>query len=367
MIAIDMLRAGHGDALVVEYGPSSNPYQLLVDLGTVFAWEAVRKRLLERRDARYEVLVVTHLDEDHIGGVLSLLEDADLRHRIRQVWFNGYVHSKRGGNVLGPVHGERLTRAINDGGFLWNQPFADPISPVVGGPIVVPDGDGALPAVELPGGAKLHILSPSRVKLERMAKEWRKTIIAIGLLPGVGTDRKGGAFRSREKLIEPLPSELTMEHMATLAAPTKIDCSKANGSSVAFLLEYQGKRALLAGDAHPDVLINGLHRFGRMKGEARVRVDLCKLPHHGSHANVTTALIEAIDADRYLISTDGMNHGHPDNAAIARILCASGRSAQIYCNYSSERTRGWVKPAGSVGARIILPEEGATSMRVEIA
>ena len=96
-------------------------------------------------------------------------------------------------------------------------------------------------------------------------------------------------------------------------------------------------------------------------------LDLCKLPHHGSRANVTTALIEAIDASRYLVSTDGMTFGHPDDAALARLMRSSASPARIYCNYASGRTQGWVRRAESVGAKIILPKDGATSMRVEVA
>ncbi|HRN62418.1 MAG TPA: MBL fold metallo-hydrolase, partial [Luteimonas sp.] len=123
MLAVEMLPGGHGDALVVEYGSGTRLRRLLIDAGTAHSYEAVRKRLLERRDQKYEAFVVTHIDEDHIGGAVHLLNDPDLRHRIDHVWFNGYVHSERGGNVLGPLDGERLTRAIADGGYRWNAPF----------------------------------------------------------------------------------------------------------------------------------------------------------------------------------------------------------------------------------------------------
>jgi hypothetical protein len=34
MFAVQMLPAGHGDALVVEYGTRTDPHQLLIDAGT---------------------------------------------------------------------------------------------------------------------------------------------------------------------------------------------------------------------------------------------------------------------------------------------------------------------------------------------
>ena len=366
MLAVEMLQAGHGDALVVEYGSGARVHRLLVDAGTVHAYESVRKRLLERRDRKYEAFVVTHVDEDHIGGAVRLLDDPDLRHRIDHVWFNGYVHSKRGGNVLGPLDGERLTRAIADGGYRWNAPFANRVSPKVGGPIVVPS-TGDLPTFRLAGDATLTLLSPSGGKLKRMAAQWEQVVVAAGLVPGKGTDLPARAPQSWDKQVEAMPELLSAAQLAKLAAATGTDSSAANGSSIAFILEYGGARALLAADAHPTTLVSALRRFGRMKGEQRVRIDICKLPHHGSRANVTTALIEAIDASCYLVSSDGRTFGHPDDAALARVLRSSASPARIHCNYASERTRGWVKRAKAAGGRVFLPASGATSMRVEVA
>ena len=137
MLAIEMLPGGHGDALVVEYGTGADTHRILIDGGTARSWDAVRERLKARPDQTYEAMVITHVDEDHIGGSLQILADPDLRHRIRDIWFNGFVHCERGGSVLGPVDGERLTQRINDGPFRWNDPFPDRVSNKVGGPVVV--------------------------------------------------------------------------------------------------------------------------------------------------------------------------------------------------------------------------------------
>lgn len=365
MLAIDMLPGGHGDALVVEYGTASKVRRLLIDAGTVHSYEQVRAGLLRRDDSKYEAFVITHVDEDHIGGAIPLLKDLDLRHRIRQVWFNGYVHCKRGGDVLGPIDGERLTRTINDGGYPWNTPFKDRVSPAVGGPIVVPS-QGDLPSLALDGDATLYFLSPTGAKLKSMASVWSRVVTEAHLVPGAGTDRDGRAPRSHRKSVAEIGDTLSGDELAALAAKSPGDSSPANGSSIAFILEYGNARALLAADAHSTTLLAGLQRFARMKGESRVRLDLCKLPHHGSRANVTTALVEAIDTSRYLVSTDGMTFGHPDDAAMARILRSSAQPAKIYCNYASERTLPWRRRAAAAGAEVIVPDAGETSMRVEV-
>jgi hypothetical protein len=101
-----------------------------------------------------------------------------------------------------------------------------------------------------------------------------------------------------------------------------------------------------------------------MKGEDRVRIDLCKLPHHGSRGNVTNALIESIACRDYLVSTDGRTFGHPDDAALARILCTSALPPRLFFNYETQRARNWINTALARGAEIVLPP---TSIRVEAA
>ncbi len=363
MLAIEMLPAGHGDALVVEYGTKADTHRLLVDAGTLNTWPEVRARLLAMPDAPYEAFVITHVDEDHIGGAVALLADRDLRSRVRSVWFNGYVHSKRGGNVLGPVDGERLTLLIREGGFTWNEPFPRRVSKGVGGPAVVPSR-GDLPGVELSGGATVHLLSPSGPKLKEMAEVWEKAVAEAGLVPGRGTDRAARKPPRRTKPIPEAPPTLTHDDLVRMAEGSERDHSEANGSSIAFIVEHDGKRALLGADAHPDVLVPNLRRFAAAVGEERVRLDLFKLPHHGSRANVTTDLVEAVDARDYLVSSDGVNFGHPDDAALARIILASARRPTIHCNYASTRTAPWVERAKSAGAVVKLPRAGTTGRRV---
>jgi hypothetical protein len=196
---------------------------------------------------------------------------------------------------------------------------------------------------------------------------WADVVIAANLVPGQGTDRDGRAPKPHRKAVPELPATLSAEQLRVLAHKTRADGSAANGSSIAFILECGPARALLAADAHSPTLVAGLKRFARMKGEARVRLDLCKLPHHGSAANVSTAFVETIDTTRYLVSSDGMNFGHPDDAALARLLCSSAAPARIYCNYASARCLPWQGRAAAAGAQVFVPDSGAQSMRVEVS
>ncbi len=364
MFKIEMLPAGPGDALVVEYG-TRNHHQLLIDAGPVSAWEDVRNRLAARRDVKYELFVITHVDEDHVGGALSLLDDPDLRHKVSQVWFNGFVHCRSGGSILGPVHGEELTERIVDGGLGWNTGFARSPTPGIGGPIVVPTR-GELPVVDLPGGARLVLLGPTGAKLKKMADVWEERVVRAGLVPGAGTEGHSGGMTPRPKQVPPLPEVIDTEWLETQAAKQQRDSSAANASSIAFVLEFEDKRLLLTGDATADVLTSGLQRYGEQIGELRPRIDLVKLPHHGSGANLSRALVRSIAATRYLVSADGMIHGHPDDSTFARIILDSPAAPTVYCNYATTRTQPWAARADEVGATFVLPKSGKTGLSVTV-
>ena len=358
MFAVEMLPAGHGDALVVEYGTRTDQHQLLIDAGTYHAWDDVRGELMRRRRDKYEVFVVTHVDEDHIGGAISLLDDPNLKHRIDMVWFNGYVHCKSGGNVLGPLNGEQLTYRIAKGGFHWNEGFTPRVDVEVGGPVVVPS-TGDLPTRVLPGGATVVLLSPNGPHLKAMAKKWLSVVQEAGL----GDAGHTTIPTPRQVPFDPLPDPLDL---ATLASHTKYDSSPANATSIAFVLEYGEKRVLFGADGYASVLEAGLRRYAERVGETRPRIDVVKLAHHGSNANISMDMLELIDCKRWLVSTNGDNFAHPDDGAIAKVILSAGAPVTFYCNYRSPRTLQWEQHGPGVGASFILPKAGQRSMRIPV-
>ncbi|MEO8937952.1 MAG: hypothetical protein ABI277_15655 [Burkholderiaceae bacterium] len=44
------------------------------------------------------------------------------------------------------------------------------------------------------------------------------------------------------------------------------------------------------------------------------------LPHHASQNNIDQSVLDAVDCQNYLVSTNGSVFGHPDNEAIARVI-----------------------------------------------
>jgi len=345
MLRLEMLPAERGDSLLLEYGAKDIvEHRILIDGGKAPAWPDVRERLMrvpvdENGDRHFDLLVITHIDTDHIDGVILLLQDPDLRCRFDDIWFNGWKQleplEKPKPSTLGPKQGEFLGALLNHLELPWNKRFT-------GEAVMVPD-DGPLPRLDMPGGLTLTLLSPVLSQLLRLKRNWRKVIEEVGFTPG---DDAAALLAFGNKM-------LTDNSVVTLGygdndprhmTATSRDGSVANASSIAFMVEFQGRRLLLAGDAVKPVMVPTLRRYRNEDpglGETdRIHVDAFKLPHHGSDKNVSPELLEMLDCDRYLVSTNSAGFAHPNPQAIGAILQAHPEASvpQFWFNYRSEHT-----------------------------
>src|SRR5262249_6486355 len=133
---------------------------------------------------------------------------------------------------------------------------------------------------------------------------------------------------------------LAADDLRALAARrTVIDKAPANGSSIAVLAEYDRRSCLLAGDAHPGILLDALDRV--VGPGHRLRVDAVKLPHHGSARNVIEALVRRLQCRHWLFSTHARLFSHPDREAVARVIVHGERGSTLYFNYRTEQTLRW--------------------------
>src|SRR5512145_815085 len=145
MFKVEMLPAGHGDCLWIEYGDPQARRRVLIDGGATGTYKRVLRpklRALSEQERRFELLMVTHIDADHITGILELLEDKAMGFWANDIWFNGYRHlPNENPDTLGPVQGEKLTDLLVKPGISWNGAF--------GKAAVAVPGEGKLPCVEL--------------------------------------------------------------------------------------------------------------------------------------------------------------------------------------------------------------------------
>jgi hypothetical protein len=329
MFDIQMLRADHGDCLWLTYGDAEHPRHILIDAGTTGTWPRLRRRIDAERARNggrlhFELFVVTHIDADHIGGAIKLLEECGpLQVTFGEVWFNAWHHlDNRAPDELGAMQGEALSALIDSHDLPWNEKFARRA-------VMVPDS-GSLPRQSY-AGMQLTLLSPTFAMLQKLKPEWEKAVVQAGLVPG-----QAFAVEDVEE-----PSDELGDDVEDMANRTFVgDTTKPNGSSIAFIAEHDGKRALFAADAHADVLLASLQRAPLARGEP-LPLDVFKLAHHGSRKNTNRELIEALPAKRYLISTNGKQFSHPNPESIARIAVFGPARKVLDFNYRTEFNEEW--------------------------
>ncbi|HSD67911.1 MAG TPA: MBL fold metallo-hydrolase [Woeseiaceae bacterium] len=333
MFRLEVLPARYGDCLWIEYGDAGSLRRILIDGGASGVYKKVLKpRLqnLQQAERSFELLIVTHVDYDHIRGIIELSHDDKVGFEARDVWFNGFRHiPDKPPEVLAGKHGEELTDLILRRGANWNKNG-------FGGKAVVIPKEGPLPRVQFEGGLVLTLMSPTLPRLAELRKDWEESCKDIDISPEELEDaRTRGQFRTLGHGDAAEPTRPDVEQL--LRENFVEDNSAANGSSIAVLAEYGEIRILLAGDAHPSTLVEAIDRLGPDK----LPLTACKLPHHGSRGSVSAELIERLACDSWIFSSDGAQFSHPHPEAVARVISHGGDLPKLYFNYLSDETRIW--------------------------
>ncbi|GAB3073569.1 hypothetical protein GCM10027053_43850 [Intrasporangium mesophilum] len=347
---IEVLPARLGDCLLVEcLRPGDRPWRMLVDGGPPDTWPLLEARLrrLPKDDHTIDVALVTHIDSDHIGGMLPLLS-SDLAGDIRDFWFNGRTHLpgadgrarsiEQGEGVVADLLGSPGpgAGAASRAALPWNVAFG-------GGPIDLGTQKG-FPRVNVPDGPTISVVSPTTERLRALSAKWAQ------------------ALQDARRASRPLPAPDVLEPLDDLvriaARKTARDTSVPNGSSVGLIVEHRGVTAVLAGDSYGTVLATGLTAAAKARGKDRLDVDVFKLPHHGSEANVLRALVAAAPAKNYIVSSNGDVFHHPDDAAVARVVTGGPPGATLWFNYKNDRTARWGDPdlMSRYGHSVVYPD-----------
>lgn len=368
-LQIEMLPAGHGDALWVEWTAEANRSRVLIDGGPGKSYPALLSRVgrLPTDDRRIDLLVITHIDTDHIDGAVTLLLD-DAAPQFKDVWFNGRNHMQdplspvAGNHYLGGAHGQVLSAILDLPRFPWNDAFG-------GLAIVVDPRTRKLPTRQI-GGLTFTILSPRVPQLTALAQQWDaevgRAMKKLELVPPGFTDaqvataiHEGGIEVARQLLHSRYPRRLEPREWSEPDAEGLYlgDPSKANGSSIAFLVESPARETavLFGADAHASVLADSLTDLLLERGEPTLRLNALKVPHHGSKNNMSQDLLARLSCGTFLFSTDGSaGYNHPDDEAIDMILQDAERRkirAELYFNYLSVRTAPWGEASRGEGTR----------------
>ena len=259
------------------------------------------------------MVMVSHIDDDHINGVLAMLNELDdLRaarkqqpYNVLTLWHNSFD------DILG-----------NEGDVLTANLQGAATAAAAGQPI--PDGlplhrDAALVLASVTQGRELRARAKA---LSITVNEGFEDLVGVpDGARGVAQRMSGGLTLHRHRLPPRAAStscetewDKQIKKLGVARQAAFLDDSVFNLASIVVLAKAGGKTMLLTGDARGDDILEGLAAAKLLKN-GRCHVDLLKVPHHGSDRNVSTEFFQQVTADHYVISADGQ-HGNPDVAML---------------------------------------------------
>jgi beta-lactamase superfamily II metal-dependent hydrolase len=323
---IKYLKAFNGDSIWISFKNNESHKNILIDGGVGNTYTSTSNAKGElfsvfeqiRKDKQFiDLLVLTHFDDDHIGGILRWLnKDKEASKLIKKVWFNSgkeiakkfKVNENKDLDIeiidgaddfhTSPKQGIKFEKYLRDNN-LWEGKIIEQ-------------------GVEFDiFGLEFKILSPNKEKLDKLLKLYKKQKDYF---------TSGNEYDFQTSLKEFIDEENQP------GFKFKEDTSVANGSSIAFIMTHEDKSFLFLGDAHPSVVIEGLNIFKNNK-DNMLNAEFMKVSHHGSMYNTNKELLRIVKTNNYVISSNATKHGLPNKRTIARII-NNNPNAFIYFNYN---------------------------------
>ncbi len=284
---IDMIDVGQGDAFIIATRTTTGVKNCLIDAGRKRAGAKIVKHLEKHYKGKLTYAVLSHIDDDHIGGFRSVL-DAGIHPEIV------FVNDPR----------DAINRFVKSGATLLREQLTQINASITTSDDIIAEIDRlkierrsafAGESLSLSSALTVDFLSPDRSAFPNLVSRFSK--------------------RNREKLSERSDDE-------------RRTCTAENEASVVCTATYDiddlYDRALFTGDAC-------LKTLKRVAGGA---FDYVKAPHHGSWHCCDDDLVETwTDGEkevRAAFSFGENSHGHPDEEVLSSFR---SRDAKILCTH----------------------------------
>lgn len=291
-MTIRSFTAGKGDSFLLSWERDGSPHRLLIDAGLPGTYRFIRDELI-----KFPVLdgiIATHIDMDHIGGLLRMVEDDKNGINEYTLYMNtpSLALIPGGDGNVGYKHGTLLNATLAKKGIFANA---------------MHEGMNEDNTVTI-AGLRFQILSPNSTILNELSAKWKADDIYNQYQIA---QRTNGRVGKRDKK---MPSY--EEILASKEETFRWEHDIINASSIAFISFYENLSMLFLSDANPEIVYEALIRLG-YSTENRLRLDFCKLSHHGSKHNTSRNLLSVIDCNLFYISTDGSGPSyHPDRETL---------------------------------------------------
>lgn len=360
---------GTGDCNIIRFVGDDFQYSIFVDCGSYN--KAVKGYVEEVLYNHINILVVTHIDNDHISGIAKMLQE-NKHLQIDQIWYNAYRRKAKvelksltdeqiriierlrtklplemdaltGKREISEKQGVDVAKCILEN-EQWNAAWRLKSITTEENPIELPHGLG-----------RVIFLSPSCEGIEVVDAIFKDAFNKYFMQAW-----KDG-LRNSESLYEillrlcetvekgiikiPISASYTplmdIKYIKDVAKIEEKDKSKTNYASIAFILECGEHRIAMLGDAHDDVIVEQI----RKKYVATpILCDAVKISHHGSNGNNSKDLCECISTRMYFIP-GGRSDEYPTWGTIGRIAIngANPNTKQIIFSHQNKITKSMVE------------------------
>ena len=312
---IKFLNASKGDCFLISFKDKNDiSHNILIDGGmneTYFDSPNNRDGELKleidkikRNGQKIDLLILTHIDNDHICGLLKWFEiDKNAYELVENVWFNSgkliaeYLKEPENSDLAVGLKifnstNTGVTEALDFEKYLLDHKIWERKIVKVGADLNQ-------------NGVNIKILSPNDDQLKKLLKEYKNKTGSPAYTGGKSND-----WNTNLK-------ELIYDEGINYQKPK--DNSPKNQSSISFILTIENKSFLFLADAPSSQIVKALNDIGYNK-ENPLEVEFMKVSHHGSKNNTCNELLQIVKTNQYLISTDSSSHGHPDKRTLARIV-----------------------------------------------
>jgi metallo-beta-lactamase superfamily protein len=363
---LQIFQSSHGDCILLE---STDGKRILCDGGMKNAMvEFVAPELDKMRRAEpgrpIDLVYVSHVDEDHISGVLQLLNDeAEWRvfdHHaadgddfdppdrprpppIKNLWHNAFrdqvpdkvepiedllaaaapalAATQSSFGIKAAFEMQQISLGVSDairvsklvGPKVLNIPL-NTLPGVTGAPklLMQRPGQGPFPL----GSFQITIVGPTKAELEKLREGWENWL-----------DKK-----NNKETVKRINREIKRlaDEFAASSSPQPISLFDWNGvpgfrgvtipnvASLVLFVREGTKTLLLTGDAQHDVLLDQLEAIGLL-ASGHLHLDVLKVPHHGSENNMSPKFARIVSADHYVFCGNGES-GNPERQVLQQIF-----------------------------------------------
>lgn len=355
---IHLLKAESGDCVLLQL---ANKRCILIDCGYKSTYENELKPLLLRLSSEgyiISLLIITHYDEDHIGGAISFLKDnGDNLNpniiQIEEIWFNGIFNLIKHSTILQKHVVEKLSSKNEE---KYGKVFEQFLGLIGSGAGLISANlaqtfellceenhynlnsiNGGRPIVEgvrlKQGEYSIRCLNPNQ-KLLLNLESWINKVCIDSLGPNYELKKKDFLTFLQNMLLSmgrEAISDIPVSQIGV--SPIDIDfwigtsslapMNDVNRASIVVEISYKDKKFLFMGDSESSDWIK----------VASNKYDFVKISHHGT-TKPNIALLENIKFKKVFISTNGRRN-HPEDEFLARLIKSD--VSELYFNYDIRR------------------------------